>query len=121
MSVTTCLNVQVYVQVCMCASHVVGSLHSEVILAWICAVLRSVQNRGLQISLSCRDMKTISLTADLTTMPQDKCQTCISRPASKLDDCVRAMLLKIFNNNNTIVIICRPRLLSIQAQLGQIL
>lgn len=64
-----------YMCACMCkcvsVCVYVGSPYSEVILAWVCAVLRPVQNWGLQVSLSCRDMKTISLTADLTTAPQD--------------------------------------------------
>ena len=74
--------VSVYVLECaslsasVCASHVVGSLHDVVILAYrVCAVLRSVQYWGLQVSVLHSDMKTISLTADLTTAPQDKCQT----------------------------------------------
>lgn len=73
-----------------CASHVVGSLRREVILAYrVCAALRAVQSQGLQVSLPCSDMKTISLRADLTTATQDKCQTRTSLPGSKIDDCDR--------------------------------
>lgn len=88
-----CLNVQVYVRVCVCFTCCGAAPHGEAILAGVCAVQRSVQNPGLQVSLSCSDMKTISLTADLTTAPQDKCQTWISEPRSKLDDCIRICVL----------------------------
>ena len=54
-----------------------------------CAVLRSVQSWSLQVSLPCSDLKTMSLTADLTTAPQDKFLTHSSLPGSKLDDCDR--------------------------------
>lgn len=66
---------------------VVGSLHREVILAYrASAALRSVQGPSLQVSLPCRDMKTINLTADLTTAPQDEYLTCSSLPGSKILD-----------------------------------
>lgn len=66
---------------------VVGSLHREVILAYrASAALRSVQGPSLQVSLPCRDMKTINLTADLTTAPQDEYLTCSSLPGSKIVD-----------------------------------
>lgn len=71
----------------VCVSHVVRSLHREVILAYgLCAVLRSVRSWSLQVSLPCSDMKTIRLTADLSSAPQDKCLTRSSLPESKLDD-----------------------------------
>lgn len=66
---------------------VVGSLRREVILAYgVRAALRSVWGLSLQVSLPRRDMKTINLTADLTTAPQDECLTRSSLPGSKIAD-----------------------------------
>lgn len=63
MSVRTCLNVQVCVRAAFTCC---GSLYRGVILTYkVCALLRSVQSWGIQVSLPYSDMKTISLRADL--------------------------------------------------------
>lgn len=72
--VYTCLNVQVYAQVCLCFTCCeVAPQRGDLGLQGF-FVLRSVLSQGLLVSLPCSDMKTISLTADLTTAPKDKCQ-----------------------------------------------
>lgn len=56
----------------MCASQVVGSLHRGVILTHR---VHALQSWDIQSSLPCCDMKTISLRADMSTAPQNKCHT----------------------------------------------
>lgn len=89
MSVRTCLSVQVYVRVCVCFTCCgVAPQRGDLGLQGLCCA-EVCKEPEPPSSLPCSDMKTISLTADLTTAPQDKCQTRISLPGSKLDDCDR--------------------------------